>query len=145
MTRGLRKAIMNLSRFKNKYLKWPLPENFSAYKKAKSICSSLNKKAKKDSFKKALAHRVMSNRKQNTVKPFLTSKGFFHNDSSSIDINDTIVEDEQKLTKEFTSHYINIAKTTSGKREMKLENMFDYINDSLITKGIIEKDKTILV
>ena len=44
----------------------------------------------------------MSNRKfWNTVKPFLTSKGFLHNDNISIDINGNIVEDEQKLTKEF--------------------------------------------
>ena len=84
----------------------------------------------------------MSNRKfWNAVKPFLTSKGFLHNDNISIDINGNIVEDEQKLTKEFNSHYINIAKTTSGKLPMKLENDLDYINDSLITKQIIEKYK----
>ena len=68
----------------------------------KNICSSLNKKAKKDYFKKATAGGVMSNRKSflgNADKPFLTSKGFFHNDNISIDINGNIVEDEQKLTK----------------------------------------------
>ena len=58
----------------------------------------------------------MSNRKfWNTVKPFLTSKGFIHNDNISIDINGNIVEDEEKETKEFNSYYINIAKITSGK------------------------------
>ena len=51
------------------------------------------------------------------------------------------MEDEQKLTKEFHSYYLNIAKTTSGKPPMKLENNLDYNNDSLITKGIIEKYK----
>ena len=51
------------------------------------------------------------------------------------------MEDEQKLTKEFNSYYINIAKTPSGKSPMKLENNLDYINDSLITKRIIEKYK----
>ena len=63
MTKELRKAIMDRSRFKNKYLKWPSRENFLAYKKAKNICNSLNKKAKKDNFKKATADGVMSNRK----------------------------------------------------------------------------------
>ena len=48
MTKELRKAIMDRSRFKNKYLKWPSRENFFAYKKAKNICNPLNKKAKKD-------------------------------------------------------------------------------------------------
>ena len=46
----------------------------------------------------------MSNRKfWNTVKPFLTSEGFLHNDNISIDINGNIVEDEQKLAKESNS------------------------------------------
>ena len=87
-----------------------------------------------------MADGVMSNRKfWNTVKPFLTSKGFLHNDNISININGNTVEDEQKLTKEFNSYYINIVKTTSGKPPIKLENNLDYINDSLITKRIIEK------
>ena len=84
----------------------------------------------------------MSNRKfWNTVKPFLTSKRFLHYDNISIDINCNIVEDEQKLAKEFNSYYINIAKTTSGKPPMKLEKNLDYINDSLITKRIIKNYK----
>ena len=53
----------------------------------------------------------MSNRKfWNTVKPFLASKGFHQNDNTSIDINGNIVENEQKLTKEFNWYYINIVK-----------------------------------
>ena len=65
----------------------------------------------------------MSNGKfGNTVKPFLTSKVFLQNDNMSIDINGNIVEDEQKLTKEFNLHYINIAKTASGKPPIKLKN-----------------------
>ena len=39
---------MDQSGFKNEYLKWASRENFLAYKKAKNICNSLNKKAKKD-------------------------------------------------------------------------------------------------
>ena len=82
----------------------------------------------------------MSNRKfWNTVKPFLTSKGFLHNDNISVDINGNIVENEQKLTKEFNLYYINTAKITSSKPPMKLENNLDYINDLLITKRITEK------
>ena len=68
MTKELRKAIMDRSRLKNKYLKWPSRENFLAYKKVKNICNSLNNKLKKDLFKKIIL----------------------------IDINGNIVEDEQK-------------------------------------------------
>ena len=39
-----------------------------------------------------------------------------------------MVMNEQKLTKEFDSYYVNIAKTTSGKSPTKLENNLDYIN-----------------
>ena len=101
MPKELRKAIMSRSRFKNKYLKWPSRENFLVYKKA-------DKKAQKDYFKKATTDGVMSTRKLwNTVKPFLTSKVFLYNDNISIDINGNIVEDEQKLAKEFNSYYHN--------------------------------------
>ena len=51
------------------------------------------------------------------------------------------MKDEKKLTKEFNSYYINIAKITLGKPPMKLENNLDYMKDSLITKLIIEKYK----
>ena len=146
MTKELRKAIMDRSRFKNKYFKWPSCENVLVYKKAKNIFNSLNKKAKKDYFKKATADGVMSKRKfWNTVKLFLTSKGFLHNDNISIDINGNIVEDEQKLTKEFNSYYINTAEITSGKPPMKLENNLDYINDSLTTNELLKNIKIILV
>ena len=39
------------------------------------------------------------------------------------------------------TNYINIVKTNSGKPPNKLENNLDYINNSLITKRIIEKYK----
>ena len=62
----------------------------------------------------------MSSRKfWNTVKPFLPSKGLLHNDNISVDINGNTVEDEQKLTKEFNSYYINTIEITSGKPSMK--------------------------
>ena len=126
MTKELRKAIMDQSRLKNKYLKWPSRENFLAYKKAKNICNSLNNKAKKDYFKKATADGVMSNRKfWNTVKPFLTSKGLLQNDNISIDINGNIVENEQQWAKEFNSYYINIGKRSCDK---PLMNYFQNIN-----------------
>ena len=53
MTKDPRKAIMDRSRFENNYSKWPSHENFLEYKKAKNIWNSLNKKAKKDYFKKS--------------------------------------------------------------------------------------------
>ena len=53
MTKDLSKSIMNRSSFKNRFLKWPSCENFLADKKAKNLCNSFNKKAKKTYFEKA--------------------------------------------------------------------------------------------
>ena len=54
MTRELSKAIMTKSKVKNSYVKWPSPENFAAYKKAKNKCNSLTRKAKRSFSKKQL-------------------------------------------------------------------------------------------
>ena len=50
-----------------------------------------------------------------TVKPFLSSKGFIHNNDITIEIENKIIEDDSELTKTFNSHYINIVKSTTGK------------------------------
>ena len=46
MTKQLNKAIMDRSRRKNRYLKWPSRENFLELKKANHPCKNLTKKAK---------------------------------------------------------------------------------------------------
>ena len=47
MNKELSKVIMNKSRLRNKYLKWPSRENFLAYKKVKKKCNTLTRKTKK--------------------------------------------------------------------------------------------------
>ena len=77
MTKQLSTSIMNRSKFRNRYLKWPLRENFLVYKKAKNLCNSLNKKAKKTYFEKATENGTMGCKKfWSTVKPFSSSKSF---------------------------------------------------------------------
>ena len=44
MTKELSKAIMDKSKSRNKYLKWPSRENYVSYKKSKNKCNSLTKK-----------------------------------------------------------------------------------------------------
>ena len=55
-----------------------------------------------------------------TVKPFLSSKGFIHNNDISIEIDNKIIDDESELPKTFHSRYINIVKSTNGKHLTKL-------------------------
>ena len=57
------------SRLRSKYLKWSSRENFLVYKKAKTICNSLNKSTKEDYFAAILRKSFVSNETfWNTVK-----------------------------------------------------------------------------
>ena len=130
MTKELGKSIMNRSRFKNRYLKWPSRENFLAYKKAKNLCNSLNKKAKNTYFEKATENGVMGSEKfWSTVKTFLSSKGFIYNNDITIEIDSKIIEDKSELAKTFNSHYINIVKSTTGKHPTKLGTLASRISE----------------
>ena len=77
MTKELSKAIMNKSEIRNKYQKWLSRENCLALKEAKKFCNKSIKSVKKAySFK--VTEKSFADNKAfwNTVKPFLTNKGF---------------------------------------------------------------------
>ena len=87
----------------------------------KNLCNSLNKKAKRTYFEKATENGIMGTKKVwSTVKPFLSSKGFIHNNGITIEINNKIIGDKSELVKTFNPHYINIVKCTTGKHPTKL-------------------------
>ena len=50
MSKELSKAIMNRSKLRNRYTKWPSCENFLAFKKRNNICNNLSQKLKKEFF-----------------------------------------------------------------------------------------------
>ena len=58
MTKGLIKAIMNRSKHKNKYTKWPSRKSFLSFKKQRNIFKNHNKKTKKNYFSKITSNRV---------------------------------------------------------------------------------------
>ena len=94
MTKDLSKAIMNKSKTRNRYLKWPSRENFLAVKSAKSLCKNLIKTNKKSYFQKVTQKGFANNKAfWNTIKPFLTNKGFLTSDSISLtQENETIID-----------------------------------------------------
>ena len=142
ITKELSKSIMNISRFKNRYLKWPSSENFLAYKKVKNLCNSLNKKAKRTYFEKATENGIMGSKKfWSTVKPSLSSKGFIYNNNITIQIDNKIIEDESELVKTFNSHYINIVKSTTVKHPTKLGTLASRTSEKEIVATIIDKFK----
>ena len=115
MAKQLSKAIMNRSKLRNRYIKRPSRENFLDKKKAKNTCHNLNKSAKKSYFDKVTSKSFVSNKALwNTVKPFLTNKGFLTNESITIKHKDKIVTDNSKLAHLFNNRYINIVESTSG-------------------------------
>ena len=91
-------GVMNKSKTPNKYIKWPSRENFLAMKRAKSYCINLTSTTKKNFFQSATKSGFANNKKfLNTVKPFLTNKGFLTDDNISINFNDNLVTDKTKL------------------------------------------------
>ena len=62
MTKELSKAIMNKSKIKNKYQKWPSTENFLALKEAKKLCNKLTESGKKAYFYKVTGKGFANNK-----------------------------------------------------------------------------------
>ena len=137
MTKELRKAIMDRSRSKNKYLKFPSRENFLKMKKLKNQCNSLCKKAKRAYFKESTKEGTTTNKQfWNLVKPFLTNKGNFSNDFITIKDGNKFVSDEKQLVEMFNNHFINIVEETSG---VPPENSFENFDDAEAVNRIIKK------
>ena len=106
MPKGLSKTITKSSKFRNRYERWPSRENFVAFRKQKYFCNNLNEKIKRNYFTK-----IASTRNKgfwNAVKPFLTSKGFLHNDDIATEFDNRTITDEKEFSKTFNEYYINI-------------------------------------
>ena len=143
MTRELSKAIMDKSKAKNKYVKWPSRENYLLFKKVKNKLTSMNKKAKKDYFKNATKDGIMANKKfWNLLKPFLTNKGSFSEDQLSIEINNQLITDEKTLADTFNEHYINIVENSSGQKPSSLGDSSNPLHDKETVEKIIETYKS---
>ena len=94
MIKHLRKAIMNRSRCKHKYLKFPPRENFLAMKSMKNKCNSLCKKAKTQYFKKC-TNKISLNNKQFwlLIKSFLTYESSLLSDSVTTKDKNRFIDD----------------------------------------------------
>ena len=122
MTKELNKPIMKRFKLKKRYRNWPFRENVLAFKKQKNICKSLSKKTKKNFFSKITSNEVIGNKQfLHTIKPFLTSKGFLHNEDIALHIGDKTVTDFNELTKKFNQYLINIVQNATGKATIKLQ------------------------
>ena len=99
----------------NKCQKWPSRENTLALKDAKKLCNKLTKSVKKAYFRK-ITGKAFANNKAfwNTIRPFLTNKGFLTNETTAIENKGKIVTDKSKFVNLFDSHYFTMVEKTSG-------------------------------
>ena len=105
VTKEPSKATLNRSKLTSRHTKCLSRENFLAFKKQENIC------------KMGMGNKQF----WNTVKPFVTSKGFLHNEDIALQIGDKTVTDCNELAKEFNEYYINIGQNTTGKATIKLQ------------------------
>ena len=97
MSKEFSKAVMNKSNTRNKCMKWPSRENL-AMKRAKNYCNNLTRTTKKNFFQSVTKSDFANNKKfWNTVKPFLTNKGFLTDYNISIKVNDDLVRGKTKF------------------------------------------------
>ena len=160
MNRQLSKIIMDKSRLRNKYLKWPSRENFLTYKKVKNRCNNLIKRSKKNYFENAGGENSSNSKKfWNKVKPFITNKGEISNDNIIIKTQNEenikvkgmekemhveaneLIKDDKILVELFNKHYINIVEKTSGNAPDCLGNPENPILDKSTVLEIINKYK----
>ena len=158
MNKKLSKSIMDKSRIKNKYLKWPSTENVLAYKRLKI---NLINKSKKIYFQVHAGEGSATGKSfWKTVKPFISTKGtpssdniiteapndttinIKEGDSISIKAKDEI-RDEKVLVDMFNNHYINIIEKTSGLTPKSIGNSSNPDHDKSTVKEIVESYKTL--
>ena len=139
MNKILSKAVMNRSRLRNKYLKYPNDINLLNYRKYRNYCTSLFRKEKRKFFSKLDTKLICDNKTfWKTVKPLFSDKHSGRTNITLIEDNEIISNDE-KNANIFNNFFTNVV----SKLDIKgFES--NYTNDTNIDtiSNIIEKFKT---
>ena len=110
MTKELRRAIMNWSKLRNKFLKTRNEESRRRFNHKRNFCVSLLRKTKRCFFG-IIDHRVVyGNRKfWKTVGPVFSEKAF-HKESIILNNNSKSVSNNEELTKIFNKHFSKLVE-----------------------------------
>ena len=105
MTKELRKAIMNRSKLRNKFLKTRNEESRRRFNRQRNFCVSLVRKSKICFFGK-LNHKVVSDNRMfwKTVGPLFSEK-FFHKEFIILNENNKIISNNEELGEIFNKHF----------------------------------------
>ena len=110
MTETFSKAIMQKTRFRNKFLKNPADQNKLIYNKQRNFCVSFLRKEKKEYFAKSNEKDITDNRKFcHTVKTFLSDK-VRSRETITLVNNGNIEANENEVAKTFNVFFSNTVK-----------------------------------
>ena len=111
-------------------------------KSAKNLYNNLIKSNKKSYFQKVTQKGFANNKAfWNTIKLFLTNKGFLTSDSTSLTQENETITDKKTITHPFNTHYVNIVRNTSSKAPEREGNPNNKTLDVSTVKSIIKKSE----
>ena len=110
MTKELRKAIMNRSKLRNKFLKTRNEESKRRFNRPRNFVSLLRKN--KRGFFGKLNHRVVSDNRKfwKTVGPLFSEKAF-HKESITLINNNKTISNNEELAGTFNKHFSKLVES----------------------------------
>ena len=144
MNKELNKAIMERSRYRNKYNKWKSRENYLNYQNSKKKCKFFTKKAKLEHFQNVLTKNLMTNKDfWNLLKPALSGKDSKKETNIILEYNGDYIKDEAKLGEIFNDNYINIVENTIGTKPDSIPTPLNLTSENIskTIQDIIQKYK----
>ena len=111
MTKELRKAIMNRSKLRNKFLKTRNEESKRRFNRQRNLCVSLLRKNKR-LFSRKLNHRVVTDNRKfwETVGPLFSEKAF-HKESITLINNNKTISNNEEPVETFNKHFSKLVES----------------------------------
>ena len=132
MNKDLSKAIMDRTRFRNKFLKNRNDENRKKYSKQRNHCVSLLRKTKKQCYEDLNEKNILDNKKfWKTVKPFLSDKCPL-NEKIIIAENDEIISNNKEIAEVLNTFFSNIVSNLNIPEYPVNDPFIDNIDDPIL-------------
>ena len=132
INKDLSKAIMDRTRFRNKFFKNRNDENRKKYSKQRNYCVSLLRKTKKQYYGDLNKKNVLDNKKfWKTVKPFLSDKCPL-NEKIIIVENDEIISNNKEVAEVLNTFFSNVVSNPNIPEYPVNDPFIDNINDPIL-------------
>ena len=105
------------SRLRNKFNKHKTTQNWNAYRAQKNKCISIRRQNIRNRFLLLCDNSGISTKMfWDSVKPFLSDKGFHGNENYTLLENSKLIEDHREISEIFNDHYINVIENIISKK-----------------------------